>query len=168
MEIKAIVYTSMTGFTAEYARMLSDRTALPAYTLEEAAKKLPEQEKVLFMGWLMAGALVDYKKAAQRYDIMAACAVGLNATPKQQEATRKSTKIPSEVPLFALQGGYRPQRLAGMYRFMMKIVTRVLIRKIDSAQNKSAEEEAMLQVLRHGGSFVKEENLAPVLAFLQK
>lgn len=168
MKIEAIVYSSMTGSTAQYAQMLSEKTGLPAYTLTEAEGKLQSGATVLFMSWLMAGALVDYKKAAARYQVLAACSVGLNATMEQAAATRKNSKIPDAVPLFALQGGYHPQKLKGMYRFMMKLVTKVLIKKISAVENKSEEEESMLYTLKHGGSFVKEENLEPIVHFLQE
>lgn len=168
MKIEAIVYSSMTGCTAQYAQMLSGKTGLPAYTLAEAEGKLKSGARVLFMSWLMAGALVDYKKAAARYQVQAACSVGLNATPEQAAATKKGSKIPDAVPLFALQGGYHPQKLKGMYKFMMKLVTRVLIKRISAIQDKSEEEESMLYTLEHGGSFVREENLDPIVRFLQE
>ena len=38
--IQAIVYTSNTGYTAEYARMLGEKTGLPVLTLNEAKKSL--------------------------------------------------------------------------------------------------------------------------------
>ena len=167
MKIDAIVYSSATGFTAEYAQMLSGSTGLPAYTLDQAAEKLNKKTRVLYMSWLMAGTLVDYKKAAEKFDVCAACSVGLNATSAQAEATKKSSKIPDEVAFFALQGGYRPDKLKGMYRFMMKIVTKVLIKKISAIENKSENEEKLIDVLQHGGSFVKAENLEKVLAYLQ-
>ena len=34
MEIRAIVYTSNTGHTEKYARMLGEKTGLPVYSLE--------------------------------------------------------------------------------------------------------------------------------------
>ena len=34
MRASAIVYTSATGFTARYARLLADETGLPAFRLE--------------------------------------------------------------------------------------------------------------------------------------
>ncbi len=168
MKIEAIVYASMTGFTAQYAKMLAEKTGVPAYTLKEAEGKISARTPVLYMSWLMAGILVDYKKAAEKMHIVACCAVGLNATDEQALVTKKSSKIPEDVPLFPLQGGYSPDRLKGMYKFMMKIVTKVLIKKISAAENKSDEEEMMLHTLRYGGSFVKEENLRGVLAFLQE
>lgn len=168
MKIEAIVYASMTGFTAQYVQMLSAKTGLPAYTLAQAKEKLNAQQSVLYMSWLMAGTLVDYKKAAAQLNVAAACSVGLNATPEQAEATRKTSKIPTEVALFALQGGYAPEKLTGMYKFMMKLVAKVLIKKISALPNKGEAEEKLLEVLRHGGSFVQEKNLSQLLDFLQK
>ena len=39
MKPTAIVYTSNTGFTAEYASLLGGETGLPVYALEDAKKK---------------------------------------------------------------------------------------------------------------------------------
>ena len=168
MKLQAIVYSSVTGFTAQYAQLLSAKTGLPAYTLAQAQQTLPKGARVLYMSWLMAGTLVDYKKAAAAFEVAAACSVGLNATPEQAEATKKSMKLRHDLPFFALQGGYRPDKLQGMYKWMMKLVTRVIIKKIEALPQKGAAEEEMLRVLRNGGSFVKEENLSNVLAFLQE
>lgn len=167
MKVKAIVYSSMTGYTAQYAQMLSKKAELPCYTLSEAEGKLPKNTKILFMSWLMAGSLVDYKKAAKHWQVAAACSVGLNATPEQAEVTKKASKIPEKTPLFPLQGGYNPGKLKGMYKFMMKLVTKVLIKKISAVKDKSEEEESMLYTLEHGGSFVHENNLMDVLKYLQ-
>lgn len=167
MKVEAIVYSSMTGFTAQYAKMLAQKTGIPAYELSQA-NQVKAQAPVLYMSWLMAGTLVDYRKAAAQLNVVAACSVGLNATAEQVLATKKSTKIPDAVPLFALQGGYCPEKLAGMYKFMMKIVTKVLIKKISALPNKGTSEEQLIHVLKNGGSFVKEENLQEIAAYLQE
>ena len=38
--INAIVYTSNTGYTAQYARLLDEKTGMPVYSLDEAEKSL--------------------------------------------------------------------------------------------------------------------------------
>lgn len=38
--INAIVYTSNTGYTAQYARLLGEKTGMPVYSLDEAEKCL--------------------------------------------------------------------------------------------------------------------------------
>ena len=40
MNTNAIVYTSNTGYTAQYAKLLGKKTGLPLYSLAEAGAKL--------------------------------------------------------------------------------------------------------------------------------
>lgn len=55
MNLNAIIYTSNTGYTREYAQMLGQKLRLPVYALEEAASRLDSGSCVLYLGWLMAG-----------------------------------------------------------------------------------------------------------------
>ncbi len=64
MKPTTIVYTSAAGHTARYAAMLAEATGLPLHRLEET--KLPKDTPILFMGWLFAGNLKGYAKAAKR------------------------------------------------------------------------------------------------------
>ena len=75
MKPEAIVYTSNTGYTAEYARMLGESTGLPVYDLNAAAAQLKPGTEILYLGWLMAGAVKGYKAAAKRYRVCAVCGV---------------------------------------------------------------------------------------------
>ena len=48
----AIVYTSNTGFTAEYASLLGGETGLPVYALEDAKKACPKTApSSIWAGW---------------------------------------------------------------------------------------------------------------------
>ena len=67
MNANAIVYTSNTGYTAQYAKLLGKNTGLPVYSLTEAEEKLPGGNCVIYLGWLMAGKVQGYTKAARRY-----------------------------------------------------------------------------------------------------
>ena len=49
IKVKAIVYTSNTGYTAEYAKLFHDATNLPIFSLEDARKKLSGGYKVGMM-----------------------------------------------------------------------------------------------------------------------
>ena len=66
--MKAIVYTSQTGFTRQYAQLLSEKTGVPAYELKEAAGKLPRDSEVFYMGWLMAGSVKGLERAMDRIE----------------------------------------------------------------------------------------------------
>lgn len=157
--MKAIVYTSNTGYTAQYARLLGEKTGLPVYTPEEAAKKLEPGTPILYMGWLKVSSVVGYKKAAKRYDIRAVCGVGLCTTGALLEEVRKASAIPERVPLFTLQGGLDVERLRGINKFMI----RMLIKMMTNKKDRTEGEEQMLALLLAGGNYVSEENLAAVL-----
>ena len=76
--MKAIVYTSNTGHTAAYAKMLSEKTHLPIYTLKEAIKQLSRETEVfcLSVGFLPT-ALRDIKRQKNTIKFLPLCAVGL-------------------------------------------------------------------------------------------
>ena len=55
MKPNTVVYTSNTGYTRQYAMLLSKKTGLPACSLDEAMKHLAPGSSVIYLGWLMAG-----------------------------------------------------------------------------------------------------------------
>ncbi len=164
MNVNAIVYTSNTGYTAAYANMLAQKTDLPLYTLAEARKALPQGTPILYMGWLMASSVKDYKKAAQHFAVKAVCGVGLGDTGAQDDAVRKACKLPAEVPVFTLQGGMDHQKLQGPYRFAIKMLTKAMSAKKD----RTPGEDRMVDLLIKGGNYVSETHLSAVLAWLNK
>ena len=106
MNANAIVYTSNTGYTAQYARLLGEKTGPPVYSLAEAGAKLPAGNCVIYLGWLMAGKVQGYAKAAKRYRVAAVCGVGMGATGSQLADVRKANSLGNDLPLFTLQGGF--------------------------------------------------------------
>ena len=161
MNAIAIVYTSNTGFTARYAAMLSEKLGIPAHPLTEAFNSLPAGTPVIHMGWLMAGSVVGYKKAAQRFAIAAVIGVGLGDTGAQDDAARKACKLPAEVPVFTVQGGMKLSELQGPYRIAIRLLTRAMAAKKDPTPG----EARMTALLQAGGDFVSEKELAAVLAW---
>ena len=75
----AIVYTSNTGYTAQYASLLGGETGLRVLSLEDAMKNLPQGSPILYLGWLTAGKVQGYDKAVTQFDVQALCAVGMAA-----------------------------------------------------------------------------------------
>ena len=124
MKPEAIVYTSNTGYTAQYARMLGKKTGLPVYDLDNSNGKIGAGAPVLYLGWLMAGKVQGYGKAAKRYAVQAVCGVGMGATGSQMQDLQKANRFPEELPIFTLQGGFDLKRLRGVYRFMMTVMAK--------------------------------------------
>ena len=50
MTPNAIVYTSNTGYTEQYAMLLGKATGLPVYALTEAEAKLAPGNHILYLG----------------------------------------------------------------------------------------------------------------------
>lgn len=161
--MKAIVYTSNTGFTARYAAMLGEKTGLPVYTLKEACKKLEKKTPILYLGWLFASTVKGYGKAGSRFQVKALIAVGLCETGTLLDDVRRVNELPRSLPVFTVQGGMDHSRLRGINRFMIGS----LIKFMSRAKNRTPEDTRKLQLIIEGGDFVCEENLAQFLAFYQ-
>ena len=73
--MEAIVYTSNTGTTKEYAKLLGKKLSLPVYSIDEAKGKVEFGSKIIYLGWIMASGIKGYKKALKDYDIRAIGAV---------------------------------------------------------------------------------------------
>ncbi len=163
MNIKAIVYTSNTGFTERYAKMLSENTGLPVFTLKEAKRKLEKGSEIIYLGWLMASLVRGYRQAVKRFRVSALCGVCMGDSGSQIDAVRKCNAVSGDLPVFTLQGGMDHSKLKGIYRSMINM----LIKALSAKKNKNEDEEKMLELIKNGGDYVSEENLANVIKWLK-
>ena len=158
MKPSAIVYTSGTGHTRQYAFLLGEKTGLAFYALEEAMSLLPAGSPVLYLGWVHASHVKGYVNAAKRFTICAVCGVGLCDTGTMTSEVRKATAIPEEIPLFTLQGGMDRGKLKGINKLMITMLTKGL----SSQKERSDQDDRMLELLSKDANYVSEENLAGV------
>ena len=104
--MRAIVYTSNTGSTAKYAKLLSHQICIPSYSMEEAKTKVKPGAEIIYMGWIMAGKIKGYPEVARKYRIQIVCGVGMGQTGTQLAEVRTKNKVPQRIPLFTLQGTF--------------------------------------------------------------
>lgn len=161
--IQAIVYTSNTGYTARYAKLLAEQTGLPVFSLGNAIRSLPSGAEVIYFGWLMASMVKGYGKAAKRFQVKAVVGVGMADSGTLTEPVRKANQIPERLPVFTLQGGYDRSRLRGMYGLMMDLLVKKMRKDQEKNPNFTQENRQMLERMRHGGDWVSQENLEPVV-----
>ena len=161
--MNAIIYTTNTGSTERYARLLAQKTGLPAYSLAEAKKRVFAGAEVIYLGWIMASSVKGYAEAAKRYRVRAACGIGMGQTGTQTDSVRKKSAVPAGIPLFTLQGNFDVKKLHGIYRLMMEIMVKTAGKGLAEKSDRSMEEDNMLDMMLHGGERVKEENLSTVL-----
>ena len=162
--MKAIVYTSNTGHTAEYSKMLGAKIGLPVYALNEAAKKLQKGTEIIYFGWLFANNIKGYKKATKKYKVSAICAVGLCDTGTAVAEVRKANSISEETPLFTMQGGMDKTKLRGINKFMINMLTKGL----SSRKKRTENDERMLELLTHDKNYVSEENIAAFMKWFNE
>ena len=162
MKPSIILYTSNTGFTAQYAALLSEQTGLPCFSLK-AAGHIQPGTPILYLGWLMAGNVQGYKEAAKKYTICAVCGVGMGATGSQIADVRKTNALPDEMPVFVLQGGFDRKRLHGIYKLMMTVMKNTVGKSLARKPDRTPDEDTMLDLLENGGSRVSPENLSSVM-----
>jgi len=167
--LTAIIYESNTGYTAQYAKLLSEKTGLPCVPLKEA--KEYRGKDVVFLGWLMAGTLKGIRPALRKFNVAAAGAVGMasNDAAYEKQLNDKNCK---NVPLFYLQGGFDMNRLKGVYKSMMKVAIKSVNSRIEAAAAKGEQPDEgarqMQQMVKDGGNFVCEGNLAALIAWCEQ
>lgn len=159
--MKAVVYTSNAGHTAEYARILGRKTGLPVYSLKEAIEKLDKSTRIIYLGWLFANSIKGYKKAAGQFNISAVCAVGLCDTGTTIAEVRKVNSLPTNIPLFTMQGGIDRSKLRGINKLMIGMLTKGL----PSQKERCEKDKRMLELLTHDKNYVSEENTAAFMGW---
>ena len=159
MKPKAIVYTSKTGTTRQYAHLLGKRLTLPVYSLEDAASGLGQGSPVIYLGWVHASAVRGFRKARCQFQVLAVCAVGLCDTGTMTDQVRKTTGIGENVPLFTLQGGFDRSKLQGLDRLLISM----LVKGLSSQKERTAQDARMLELLTQEGNYVREEHLKEFL-----
>lgn len=163
MKPNAIIYTSNTGYTRQYAILLGEITGLPVHSLKESKKEVLPGSEVIYLGWLMAGRIQGYAKAAKRFRVTAVCGVGMGDTGSQIQDLQKANALPSALPVFTLQGGFDLKRLHGLYKLMMTVMAKTVGKRLSQKNDRTPEEDDMLDLMIRGGSRVSRENLDAVL-----
>lgn len=163
--MKAIIYTTNTGSTAQYAKMLAEQTGLPVFSMEEAKSKVEAGSEIIYLGWIMAAKVKGYKAAAKKYKIKAVCAVGMERTGTRTEQIREKTFVPVAIPLFTLQGNFDVKKLHGLYRLMMNLMVKMVTKKLGAKTDRTQQENEMLEIMLLGGEKVCAENLGEVISW---
>ena len=160
--MKAIIYTSNTGSTAEYAQLLGKELNLPVHSLQKAKNKVPAGSEIIYHGGIMAGGIKGYKKAAKLYKVCVVCGVGMGQTGTQLKELRDKNTIPQRIPLFTLQGNFDVKKLRGTYRFMMNVMVKTAGKGLANKPDRTPEEDDMLDMMVNGGKRVSLQNLKAV------
>lgn len=164
MRAQAIVYRSNTGFTKQYAEMLSQQTGLPAYDQKCLKDELAEGTPIVFMGWVRAGRTQGFKQAAKKFQVVAICPVGMGLPNPM--AYDEAVKRSGMAAIFCLHGGFAFQKLRGLNRMLMRDFSRNITNALSAIPNLSETQEVMLNLARNGGSYVDQKYIDPLIQWL--
>ena len=163
-----IVYASNTGFTQQYAKMLSEELGIPAYHIQNPQKAYKGQDAI-FLGWVMAGSIVGYKKAAGDCNVKYVVAVGMS--PEEEGASdkfRAKMNVPSNVPVLYLQGGYDYKKLKGVHKVAMSVVEKAIDKRLAALPEEERFANPTYKMIHGGYSVVSKDKLAPVVAWAKE
>ncbi|MGM9969680.1 MAG: hypothetical protein ACI35S_04710 [Anaeroplasma sp.] len=147
--IQAIVYSSNTGFTKQYAYSLAVRLGLPIYNIKES-KVLKDNTNIIYFSWLMGNSIVNLRKV-NRFNILKYCVVGMSMY--SEELIDEIKKINNLSELLYFRGGLRLYKLNLFYRAMISFVRKSLKKK--SKKNQlSADEEYLLEIMINGSEYI--------------
>ena len=158
-----IVYESNTGFTKQYAEMLSEAVSLPALPMVQAVSKVPRGTEIFFLGWVCGGKITGLPVASKRFIIDGAAAVGI-VYPHPDVVAKLSKVNKLSCPLFYLQGGVDPKKLGYFKRKILSMIAQNLERQ----ENKTAAVWDLADTLRIGGSYVSVANIEPVVSWVKE
>ena len=144
--IDAIVYSSNTGFSKQFAYSLALKTNIAIYSLKEAKKKLEKGSNIIYFSWLMNNNIVNIKKV-KNYNVIYYAVCGL--TPYYDELINKIKEINNISNLYYLEGGIRWPKLNLFQRFIMKTILKSLKKK-KKKDNITSDELILLNKLEYG------------------
>ena len=160
--MEAIVYSSASGHTARYAKMLSEMTGIPAVEIRRCRRKLWRGDDIIFMGWVMAGIVDNYMKMYDHYNVRVLCPVGLMPPgEKIDKLLHDRNIIPDDVAMFYLRGGFDMKKQRGLKKLMAKSYR--ISMEMDFEDNETPESGEMFDLMTNGADFVDAANLAPVV-----
>lgn len=173
-----IVYGSRYGSAQRYARALSEQTGLPAVPYQEAPS-LREADTLVYIGGVYAGGVLGLKKVLGRFPMgegrrLVVATVGI-ADPALEETRRNlraalARQIPAgileQAQIIHLRGALDYARLSRGHRTLLGLLSRML--RAAPAENRSAEDNALLESYGKQVDFVDTGALEPIVRLLKE
>lgn len=167
--IDAIVYISNAGHTKRYAEILAEKLGLKVYSFKESKSKLKKKSNIIFLTWIKKGKMIDLKKARNRYNLKAVCAVGMSQPTKSAvSAIQNKNNINAlKEKFFYMQGGFDMKLLTGINKVIMTALEKSLS-KVSEARALPLEQKEMLRMLQNPVDNVKVNNIKEIYSWYNR
>lgn len=171
-----VVYTSQTGFTEKYAKLLGERIQAKVLTLKEAKKKPKEYfadaDCIVYGGWAMAGKVSGSAWFTKKIDSwkgkrLALFCVGASPIDAPDVETCLSKAIDDEqkqyVKAFYCQGGLCYEKMGTPSRMAMKAFASMLAKR----KNQTEDQKLMAKMVAQNYDISDPKFLDPIVAYVK-
>lgn len=138
-----VVYESQTGFTRQYAQWIAENLICECVSRKDAEKyDLSSYDRIIYGGWTMAGQVYGLDKI-RKLNVKNLVVYGVGMAPSREEIIKKlilDNKLEG-MPFYYFEGGYRPEKLNFIHRWIMNTLKKSLEKK----RNKTEEDFFMLE-----------------------
>ena len=162
--VQAIVYSSNTGFSKQFAYSLAVKTNIQIFDLKEAKKKLPKGANIIYFSWVNAGKINNIKKIKD-YNVIYYAVCGLSSY--NEEMIKKLKEDNNVSNIYYLEGGIRYRYLNLFQRFIMNMIRKSLKKK-SKKQELSSDEAILLQKLEYGYESINLDSLDILIKYIEE
>ena len=155
--IKGIVYHSHSGFTKQYAEILSKELDIPCYDIKQ--NRLNNSSEIIYMGNIFGSRIEGYNKVIKNYNVKILIAVGITEeSTENNNIIKKSNNISHD--FFYIRGGIDKSKLKGIRKMMLSMVAKATMKNDPSNQ--------LVDAYINDKSFVDKNNLKEIIAYYKK
>jgi len=169
----AVIYTSQTGFTKQYAQWLAEDVQGDCFTIAEAEKmEFSEYGAIVFGGWCFAGTIKKldwFKGKMARWEDKKKAVFAVGASPAEnpelQEAFGKifSGEEWNRVSVFYCPGGLRYENMKPVSKVMMKMFAKMVAGKKD----KTEDEKVMAEMIGKSYDISDRKYVLPIAEYIK-
>ncbi len=174
-----ICYKSVTGFTKRYAEMIAKEAGGTLMALEDVTPEaLKPCDIVVFGGRFHAGAVDGLKRMkallakgrTQTFIVFATGAMPITAAETIRQAWEGNFTAQElrQIPHFYLPGGLRYEKMPLHERAMMRAFAAVMKGKINRKKEKTAQDEAFVQMIGTSYDLSAEQYIEPLVSCLKE
>lgn len=164
-----VVYTSLSGFTAAYAKWIAEEVSADLFTLEEISVGLLQNYSVVVYGGSLHMVGITGYKRLQKYLLQLPdkklVLFTTGASPQRDETVEEvrnanlSAEEQKTIPFFYFRGGFNYDRLD----LLNKILMTLLKWKLKLIRNKTPDMLGMLNVYDHPMDFTRRDAIAQLV-----
>ncbi len=170
----AVVYTSLSGFTATYAKWIAEEVKADLFLLEEiSAELLRKYSIIVYGGSLHMVGITGYKRLQKYLRQLPGKKVVLfttGASPQRDETVDEvrnanlSAEEQASIPFFYFRGGFNFDRLDSVNKILMTL----LKWKLKLIRNKTPDMQGMLQAYDHPMDFTRKDAIVQLVEVVKQ